>query len=304
MKCKICSYENKDITYRLVNANLFVCENCSFHYSRYLDKEELKKTNFNVESINVPQELSAYLRNQLQHNNERFENHCSTVNKYLPASKSKHKIKILDIGSGGGIFLSKMKAMGMDCYGIELDEKRLKFSVDEYGLKNIFPYPLQSEFWMDNHRKSFDIITLWDVIEHVNSPRQIFDFSQKLLKDDGLLIIDTPCRDTFYHKFGELSYKLSFGKFPSFLNIMYSDHPFGHKQIFSKNDIKTLFFDYNFDVLHFSIFHELSFPTDYYLKKMIKDSIFVDFLSSIVKKLIKISQIKNKMAVVGKLKRM
>ena len=187
-------------------------------------------------------------------------------------------------------------------FGIELDKKRLKFAKEEYKLKNIHSIPLQDDFWIENHKDSFDLITLWDVIEHVNSPKQIFECSKTLLKEGGLLIMDTPCRNTFYHRFGQLTYKLSNGKFPTFLNIMYSNHPFGHKQILSKSDVDSLCNLSEHELKFIKVFHELSFPVKSYLKKMFKSNVIVSLFNPFTKIALKLLRINNKMIFVAKKK--
>lgn len=60
--------------------------------------------------------------------------------------------------------------------------KPIKLCKKISGLENIVPHPIDSEYWLSNHLNSFDVITLWDVIEHVNDPTVIFSSANKLLK--------------------------------------------------------------------------------------------------------------------------
>jgi 2-polyprenyl-3-methyl-5-hydroxy-6-metoxy-1,4-benzoquinol methylase len=45
----------------------------------------------------------------------------------------------------------------------------------------------------------FDVITMWDVIEHIKNPTTILKKIYKLLNFDGLLCIETPNNDSIYH---------------------------------------------------------------------------------------------------------
>lgn len=298
MNCKICGYNNKTFTYFLINSKIYKCSNCGFHYSGFLDAEFHENPKMEINEIS--EDFKIYLRNQLQSNKARFVNHVNIASQHISNIREP---KILDIGTGGGLFLSLMsKAFGerINCYGIELDPARLQFSKEEYALQHIYQESIQSLFW-NNHRNSFDLITLWDVIEHVNSPREVFLHAKSLLKKDGVLIMDTPCRNTFYHRFGELTYKITRGKIPSFLNIMYSDHPYGHKQIFSEKEIKKMYEQNGFFITGFNVFHELSFPNEFYLKKMFKNQFIVKLLNPIVTLIFKLLRVKNKMLIEGKL---
>ena len=108
------------------------------------------------------------------------------------------------------------------------------------------------------------------------------------LKQGGVLVIDTPCRDSFYHRFGEFTYKLTGGKYPTFLNAMYSSHLFGHKQIFSTWEMKSLFESVGMEVVELRKFHELSFPYAFYLKKLVKSDAIVRLLLPFVNLFFKI----------------
>lgn len=293
MNCKICQTPNERIKYKLRNAQVFVCKNCGFHYSNYLDPPQ--DENKIPDDSELTTEIQSYLSDQLQYNKKRFEKHASLVKKYLEGNL---KSKILDVGCGGGLYLSLMNSADTECYGIEPELNRLNYAKKISGLENIVPHPIDSEYWLSNHLNSFDVITLWDVIEHVNDPTVIFSSANKLLKKNGLLFIDTPCRDTFFHKFGEWTHKLSFGRFPSFLNIMYSDHLFGHKQIFSRTDFKTFCEHHNLTILKLDLIHELSFPLSYYLRKMFIPNFLIPTISYALNIFIKLTPIRNKMLVI------
>ena len=119
--------------------------------------------------------------------------------------------------------------------GIELSDSRAQYAKSKYRLE-IDKHPIESDHWQKNFANHFDAVTLWDVIEHVNYPFQTLQCAANVLKKGGLLFVDTPCRDSFYHQVGALTYRLSGGRFPTFLNAIYSSHLFGHKQIFSTQE--------------------------------------------------------------------
>ncbi|HAK11542.1 MAG TPA: hypothetical protein DCO78_05775, partial [Chitinophagaceae bacterium] len=103
-------------------------------------------------------------------------------------------------------------------------------------------------------------IVLWDVLEHVNDPVALMQSIQRLLKPGGYLFIDTPCRDGFYHRSGEWLFRLSGGRWKGLLHDLYSSHRFGHKQIFSKQDMRKLLTQSQLQPVSIQQFHEMSFP--------------------------------------------
>jgi 2-polyprenyl-6-hydroxyphenyl methylase/3-demethylubiquinone-9 3-methyltransferase len=279
--------------YRLKNANVFVSPG-GYHYIDYLDATDQLSPEIDASSLTA--EEVAYIEKMLQSNAERFSNQAAIVSARLPRNGA----RVLDIGCGGGLFLSKLTGPGVTVTGVELSDSRAAYAARKYGLE-IIKRPIEADYW-SRHLGAFDVVTMWDVIEHVNYPRSTLLAATAVLKPGGLMFIDTPCRDSFYHRVGEMTYKVSRGRFPTFLNTMYSGHRFGHKQIFSTGEMRALFEEAGLEVVELKKFHELSFPYGFYLKKMVKSSLLVKLLLPAVNVFFAVFPVKNKMLVVGRKK--
>ena len=284
------------LTYALKNANVFVSKG-GFHFIDYLDP--LTDISPEINASELTDEAAAYIETQLQANENKFNNQAGIVSKYIPLPAA----RVLDIGCGGGLFPSLLKQRGARVIGIELSDSRAQYAKTKHGLE-IYKRPIESDFWQKGYLNYFDAVTLWDVIEHVNFPFQTLQSAVNVLKPGGLLLIDTPCRDGFYHQFGAFTYRVTGGRLPTFLNAMYSSHLFGHKQIFSTTEMKRLFESAGLDVIVLDKFHELSFPYEFYLKKLFKSQRLVNILLPFVTVFFKIFKIRNKMLAVGRKKYM
>lgn len=280
--------------YLLKDATVFVSPG-GYHYIEYLDPPVDPSSR--IDPSNITDETIDYIEESLQANAEKFDNQVRIVKKYTSVEKT----TALDIGCGGGLFLSKLKNEGAKVTGIELNDSRVHYASTKHELE-VHMHPIESDYWQDGFSGNFDIVTLWDVIEHVNYPLLTLRSSSRVLKKGGLLFIDTPCRDGFYHRFGELTYRLSRGKCPTFLNVMYSTQHFGHKQIFSTSEIKALFEQAGIEVLEFKKFHELSFPYRFYLKKMFRSEKLVTLILPLVNLFFLVFPVRNKMLLVGRKK--
>ena len=284
--------ENAQLTYQLRNANVYVSPD-GFHFTDYLDPVE--EISPEIDGRQLTDQEAAYIETQLQANLNKFNNQVKVLARHLPLQNA----RILDIGCGGGLFLSLLQQKGAQVTGIELSDSRAQYAQTRHGLL-IDKHPIESAYWQDGYAQHFDAVTLWDVIEHVNYPFQTFQSAANVLKPGGLLVVDTPCRDSFYHQFGAFTYRVSGGKFPTFLNAMYSSHLFGHKQIFSTTEMKDLFTSVGLKVVELKTFHELSFPYDFYLKKLLRSEFLVKLLLPAVKTFFWLFKIRNKMLVIGK----
>jgi 2-polyprenyl-3-methyl-5-hydroxy-6-metoxy-1,4-benzoquinol methylase len=277
--------------YRLANANVFVSQS-GFHYIDYIDPVE--DISPEIDATALIEEDVAYIEQSLQSNLERFEKQSNLVKRYISPMRNK---KVLDIGCGGGLFLSMIKNAGSTTIGVELNDYRAHYAKIKHNLE-IIKRPIEDNYWK-SHKASFDVVTLWDVIEHVNYPLSTLKSSTEVLKSGGYLFIDTPCRDSFYHRFGEFTYWVSRGSIPTFLDAMYSAHQFGHKQIFSTSEMKHLFEKCDLEIIELKKFHELSFPYRFYLKKIFKSNFLVKLLLPVVNILLFVFPVKNKMLVIG-----
>ncbi|AYV56027.1 class I SAM-dependent methyltransferase [Leptospira kmetyi] len=99
--------------------------------------------------------------------------------------------KILDVGCGLGFFVKRIgdQKPGWEAIGYEISEKAVKFARDKNGLKNVFPGIVQNS---GIAKESLDIITLWDVIEHIPKPHSLLEYLHSLLKPGGILFLQTP----------------------------------------------------------------------------------------------------------------
>ncbi len=95
----------------------------------------------------------------------------------------------LDIGCSAGFILSVAKSANYDTYGIEVDPLGVNHAREVLGLNNIFQGTFEEHRFDDNF---FDIITLYDVIEHVQDLNEIVKELKRILSKNGVIEIWTP----------------------------------------------------------------------------------------------------------------
>lgn len=287
--CKICgssTYKKYSIQYENVH-NIHECTACGFHFLDFLDTEDASP----VDDPMLSNERLEFIRDKLQSNAERFAWQVAIVDENLGSAST-----ILDVGAGGGKFASILESKGYTVSGIEPNPEFSIFAKQEYGL-DFSRQLLEADFWDD---KCFDAITMWDVIEHVNDPKELSQRVFDLLPPGGKFFLDTPCRESFFYWGGEMTYKLSFGRFPTLLKKNYSPSPRCHKQIFKTSQIKDMLEEVGFKVDVLEQFHELSFPTRWYLKAMLGSERLAGILAPLADMFIWLLPAKNKMKIVAR----
>jgi SAM-dependent methyltransferase len=103
-------------------------------------------------------------------------------------SKVKKPGKILDIGCSTGIFLQGMLKRGWETFGVEPSEYAASYATKRFGL-NVKQCVLEEANFPSSF---FDVITMWDVLEHLYNPKHTLNEINRILKPGGLLLINIP----------------------------------------------------------------------------------------------------------------
>jgi 2-polyprenyl-3-methyl-5-hydroxy-6-metoxy-1,4-benzoquinol methylase len=146
------------------------------------------------------------------------------------AKLRKEKGKLLDIGSYTGLFLSMAKEDGWETEGIEPSRWAVEQAKKIYNL-SIKNSILKPGIFKPN---TFDVVTMWDVIEHFANPKQSVEISHTLLKPGGLLAITTIDVDSF-------PAQILKARWPWFMRM--------HRVYFSRKTLKKLLEENGFKVI-------------------------------------------------------
>ena len=149
---------------------------------------------------------------------------------FLKRNKSFLKYtKVLDLGCGAGEFILKLEKIGCEAFGIDFDEGAIKIAKNNFGLKNVFSMSFD-DFFNRTDVGKFDIITFFEVLEHLEAPADFMNKIKKFLKPGGKIVFSTPSRERF------------------FVNANKWDFPPHHLTRWDKESIENIFSKYGFKV--------------------------------------------------------
>jgi SAM-dependent methyltransferase len=126
------------------------------------------------------------VRGSLYYNNE-FKDRVSELRLKLLADYGTTGGTLLDIGCGKGQFVYAARKGGWDAWGVELDEGACEYARRQFGLETVLPGTVADAALPG----TFDVVTLWDVIEHVPDPVQCLREAFDHLAPSGLIIVRT-----------------------------------------------------------------------------------------------------------------
>lgn len=95
--------------------------------------------------------------------------------------------KLLDVGCGIGLFLIEAKKRGWEVYGTEFTDKAM--AVCESAGLNMQQGKLNPDLYRENE---FDVVTSFEVLEHIYNPQEEIQNIKKILRPGGLFYFTTP----------------------------------------------------------------------------------------------------------------
>ncbi len=231
-RCKLCAANTGAPAYKLKDTTVYACEACGFHYINHLDTLAPDRLG---EASPLTRKAWDFIEGKLIPNGKQLRKNLLVVKDFCPLSGA----QCLDIGAGAGLFPALLSEEGADVHGIEPQRVFRDFAQKKFGIA-LNAETIDNDHWQQGFADFFDVVTLWDVLEHVNFPAETLADACKVIKPGGFLFLDTPCRDSFVYRISEWSYRLSKGTNPLLLSSLYSPKPFRHKQIFSLDQLVQL----------------------------------------------------------------
>ena len=160
------------------------------------------------------------------------------------------KPKLLDVGCGIGEFLHVAQANGWDGVGIEFSPRAVDFARKEMELE-IFDRPVNECQFQDGQ---FDIVTMWDVVDHDENPLELLKVVYRKMKKGGKLFIQTNVEDSLLYRLAHILYAFSFEliKYP-----IEKGYPIHHSNYYSTKTLRN-----DIELAGFSVIEEKRTPLD------------------------------------------
>jgi 2-polyprenyl-3-methyl-5-hydroxy-6-metoxy-1,4-benzoquinol methylase len=104
--------------------------------------------------------------------------------RYLPETRG----QLLDVGAAAGFFVEQARLAGWDAEGVEPSAWASRYARERLG-QPVRTCSLDEAAFPD---ASFDVVTCWEVIEHLPDPRRLLAEMARVLKPGGHLLMSTP----------------------------------------------------------------------------------------------------------------
>jgi SAM-dependent methyltransferase len=171
-KCILCNSTDLKILPSYSRAFLTKCRNCNLVFC----KKDPSPDELTAHYTNYPRYLSLSAITEKRYN--------ELLDKFEPFRKTNN---LIDLGCSTGLFLDCAKKRGWNVYGTEYAQE----SIDYCAQKNITVFKsdqLPPEFFTIQ----FDVVTSFEVIEHINTPIVEMQLVKKILRLQGAFYVTTP----------------------------------------------------------------------------------------------------------------
>jgi 2-polyprenyl-3-methyl-5-hydroxy-6-metoxy-1,4-benzoquinol methylase len=151
------------------------CRNCHLIYVNPIEKaSKINEGYFQRRNVDAPIIREARLT--------ATESQVGLIKRY------RNGTRLLDIGCGEGFFLFNASKAGYTAKGIEISQDVAEYARREFGL-DVEAKPFEELRFPENY---FDVVTLWQVLEHLPYPFMILKEAHRVLKPGGLVATSTP----------------------------------------------------------------------------------------------------------------
>ena len=149
--------------------------------------------------------------------------------------------RLLDVGCATGVFLDLARAAGWQVRGVELSARHAAYARDAFGL-DVWQGDLLAAPFAPG---SFDVITMWDFLEHVLDARAVVACARRLLAPGGLLLVFTIDTASLFNVLGDLLQRVGGGRLARLPELLYDAR---HNYYFTGASLRRLLEDAGFRI--------------------------------------------------------
>jgi len=181
-ECPICGFnDNTEAQFTTVYSQYIYCKKCKCVYSNRIPTKQ-NTGKFEMKDFQEIKNLSEELIKKYRQ--DRFaEERIQIIKKYI--KKDMNKCNLLDVGCSTGFFLEVAKKYFKNVSGMEKDKVTAEYAEKVLGI------PIHT-CDVSKIKESYDVITLFDVLEHIEKPLELLHSLKSKLNDNGIILAFTP----------------------------------------------------------------------------------------------------------------
>lgn len=181
-RCLICGADQTSHIATEFSLNIVRCSRCGLIYVNPRPRDS-EKNYWALSRAEIEKKYAAIFEGRRPHDRDGlYANHLDLIARYQPVGR------FLDIGAHCGFFLRHTKGRGWEAEGVEPSPVLSQLAREKFGL-SVKTGSLAEAAFPDS---AFDVISLLDVIEHLQNPDGLLAETRRIIRPGGVLFIKTP----------------------------------------------------------------------------------------------------------------
>jgi SAM-dependent methyltransferase len=223
--CPVCETPTCRMTYDMETYHIFRCDTCGLQFVDFpYDESEIK-------------DMEYYW------GEDAFSTETATLRRWAESEiakveKFEREGRLLDVGCSFGFILDAAHNHGWRVSGVEISRKVVERYLGEKAKTwDVFNGRLEEARYPD---AAFDVVTMFDVIEHLADPPATLREVARIMRPGGLFVVETPREESLYKLIAHGLARVTRGRSVGFIRNAYNPHPGGHRFGFTHVALKKL----------------------------------------------------------------
>ena len=220
MKCRICSAMSTCFLFNKNNYERRQCSVCQTVFVANIPSEEAMADLYKLDLF------FDYQKHSNRKNVEATAPYLNARKKLRLITKHISKGALLDVGCATGFFMLAARQY-YEVFGIDISEDAINIAKKRFRLN-----AQAGDFLTSHYTKKFDVVTMFDTLEHVIEPGAYLHQVHRILRANGFFVFSTPDINSILYKINKKNWHLMV--------------PPRHLYLFSSETIESILHDYGF----------------------------------------------------------
>lgn len=187
-RCPACLADDYRVSFVKQGFRYCMCRKCAMLYVNPILTDEASNDAYKSGEVSNKVLDVLLSKTQRDFDEPKFVKALELIEGVMPENSGR---QLLDIGCSVGHFLEVARGRDWNCTGIELNSASADYT-ESLGFE-VIRKPLVPGLFAES---SFDVVTMWDVLEHIPDPESVLNMISDLLAPNGILCLIVPNADS------------------------------------------------------------------------------------------------------------